>query len=258
MSLSAENISKIRELVRSGYPLKARDAQDLLGHNDHLTALLEARFRLMLSVESERDQFQAAIATPESVFINLKAGKIPKPSLRSMIDLYGEVLNGEDAQLHEIAKLRVESEHLRGCEDVLRQLASYCGAGGYNAPEVDPEVFAKKIMDGINILNDPLAQLAEKRGAERDSLKTENEALRGLYQMHKATETREMRYLKTENEALRKDAERYRWLRGQHWNESEIAVVRHPKKAVKLGFDCPSEGRLDCAIDAAMGKGELS
>lgn len=180
MNLSAENISKIRELVRSGYPLKARDAQDLLGHNDHLTALLEARFRLMLSVESERDQFQAAIATPESVFINLKAGKIPKPSLRSMIDLYGEVLNGEDAQLLEIAKLRVESEHLRGCEDVLRQLASYCGAGGYNAPEVDPEVFAKKIMDGINILNDPLAQLAEKRGAERDQLKAENELLRKL------------------------------------------------------------------------------
>ncbi len=204
------------------------------------------------------DQFQAAIATPESVFINLKAGKIPKPSLRSMIDLYGEVLNGEDAQLLEIAKLRVESEHLRGCEDVLRQLASYCGAGGYNAPEVDPEVFAKKIMDGINILNDPLAQLAEKRGAERDSLKTENEALRGLYQMHKATETREMRYLKTENEALRKDAGRYRWLRGQNWSQSEMAVVCQPKKAVKLGFDCPSEGRLDSAIDSAMSEGEQS
>lgn len=64
--------------------------------------------------------------------------------------------------------------------------------------------------------------------------------------------------LKTENDALRKDADRYRWLRGQYWNESEIAVVCHPKKAVKLGFDCPSEERLDCAIDAAMGKGEQS
>lgn len=64
--------------------------------------------------------------------------------------------------------------------------------------------------------------------------------------------------LKAENEALRKDAERYRWLRGQHWNESEMAVVCYPKKAVKLGFDCPSEGRLDSAIDAALGKGEQS
>jgi hypothetical protein len=58
MNLSAENISKIRELVRSGYPLKARDAQDLQGHNDHLIELLEARFRLMLGLEIERDQLK--------------------------------------------------------------------------------------------------------------------------------------------------------------------------------------------------------
>ena len=59
MNLSAENINKIRELVRSGYPLKARDAQDLQGHNDHLIELLEARFRLMLGLEVERDQLKA-------------------------------------------------------------------------------------------------------------------------------------------------------------------------------------------------------
>lgn len=94
--------------------------------------------------------------------------------------------------------------------------------------------------------------------AENKKLQAENEALRGLYQMHKATETREMRYLKTENEALRKDAERYRWLRGQNWSQSEMAVVCQPKKAVKLGFDCPSEGRLDSAIDSAMSEGEQS
>ena len=52
MNLSAENIQQIRELVRSGYPLKARDAKDLQGHNDHLTELLEARFRAA-STESE-------------------------------------------------------------------------------------------------------------------------------------------------------------------------------------------------------------
>ncbi|MBP6954478.1 MAG: hypothetical protein KBC45_08645 [Pseudomonas sp.] len=62
MNLSAENIGQIRELVRSGYPLKARDAKDLLGHNDHLIELLEARGRLMLGVEIERDQLLAEIA----------------------------------------------------------------------------------------------------------------------------------------------------------------------------------------------------
>ena len=59
MNLSAENIGAIRELVRSGYPLKARDAKDLLGHNDHLVELLEARGRMMLAVEIERDQLNA-------------------------------------------------------------------------------------------------------------------------------------------------------------------------------------------------------
>lgn len=48
------------------------------------------------------------------------------------------------------------------------------------------------------------------------------------------------------------DAARYRWLREQNWNESEMAVVCRPKEAVKLGFDCPSRKRLDDAIDAAM------
>lgn len=76
-----------------------------------------------------------------------------------------------------IRALIAENERLQGCEDVLRNLASYCGCGGYNAPEVDPEVFAKKIMDGINIFN-PLAKLADQRGAECDQLKAENEALR--------------------------------------------------------------------------------
>jgi hypothetical protein len=49
-----------------------------------------------------------------------------------------------------------------------------------------------------------------------------------------------------------KDAARYRWLRQQHWNEADMAVVCDPKKSVKLGFDCPSGERLDDAIDAAI------
>jgi hypothetical protein len=52
--------------------------------------------------------------------------------------------------------------------------------------------------------------------------------------------------------AAGKDAERYRWLRQQHWNESALCVVAHPKDAVKLGHSCPSHERLDDAIDNAM------
>lgn len=53
---------------------------------------------------------------------------------------------------------------------------------------------------------------------------------------------------------LERDAARYRWLRYQHWSESEMCVVSQPKKAVVLGYDCPQMERLDAAIDAAMGE----
>lgn len=50
------------------------------------------------------------------------------------------------------------------------------------------------------------------------------------------------------------DAERYRWLRAQHWDTSKLAVVVDPKRAVKLGHDLPSLDRLDAVIDDAMHK----
>lgn len=53
-----------------------------------------------------------------------------------------------------------------------------------------------------------------------------------------------------EREALRKDAERYRWLRAQHWSTSPLAVVCDPKDAVKIGRTCPSGDYLDTEIDA--------
>ena len=52
-----------------------------------------------------------------------------------------------------------------------------------------------------------------------------------------------------------KDAERYRWLREQHWSTDTIAVVLNPKQAVKLGHVCPSDSLLDETIDAAIAKG---
>lgn len=50
-----------------------------------------------------------------------------------------------------------------------------------------------------------------------------------------------------------KDAERYRWLREQHWStDGTLAVVCDPTHSVYPGSDCPSGGRLDEAIDAKM------
>ena len=53
-------------------------------------------------------------------------------------------------------------------------------------------------------------------------------------------------------EALERDADRYRWLRAQHWSDSAVAVVSEPKQNVRLGVYCPSGDLLDEAIDAAM------
>jgi hypothetical protein len=52
----------------------------------------------------------------------------------------------------------------------------------------------------------------------------------------------------------KEDAERYRWLRAQHWTDNTIGAVRNPKEAIKLGYDAPSEVRLDEFIDEAIAK----
>ena len=57
---------------------------------------------------------------------------------------------------------------------------------------------------------------------------------------------------KREAMLLARDADRYRWLRAQHWTDNTIAAVRWPKDAMKLGHDAPSGERLDDLIDEAM------
>lgn len=42
--------------------------------------------------------------------------------------------------------------HVDGLEGALRSLACWLGVGGYNAPSVTPEVFERKIRDGVNAL----------------------------------------------------------------------------------------------------------
>lgn len=49
-----------------------------------------------------------------------------------------------------------------------------------------------------------------------------------------------------------KDAARYRYLRAQHWSDSDLAVVLHPKTNAMLGAYCPSEEQLDELIDERL------
>lgn len=57
----------------------------------------------------------------------------------------------------------------------------------------------------------------------------------------------EIERLRDEVQALRQDAERYRWLRDQHWSSGSLTVT-HPKSVV-LGCDTYSLHRLDGEID---------
>jgi hypothetical protein len=50
------------------------------------------------------------------------------------------------------------------------------------------------------------------------------------------------------------DAERYRWLRQQTWDKSDMFVIVGSKSKVRLGTDCPSHERLDKYIDCKLVK----
>lgn len=133
-----------------------------------------------------------------------------------------EVTTAKDRQ---ISALIAENERLQGCEDVLRQLASHVGAGGYNAPEVDPETFARKIMDGINILNDPMAQLVINKGEQIDQLRAEVAGLRTGYEAYEQVNAE----LKAENERLERNRDMWK---GQV--ERQIEMLRLAHEADKL------------------------
>jgi hypothetical protein len=89
----------------------------------------------MALVEAGRscsDQHAALLAQverlkdPEVVLVNMLRGSIAKPSVRSISMLYGEVLNGDDAQLLEIAKLRAYSGELKELLNHWLQLSNVC------------------------------------------------------------------------------------------------------------------------------------
>lgn len=185
MNLSAENIGKIRELVRSGYPLKARDAQDLEGHNEHLTQLLEARFRLMLGLEIERDRLRAENA-------GLKTG----------YEAYEQVVQG----------LKAENEALR--KDRTDWQAECLKRGFEYVRESDDHYVLADLPEMADLLGMLLG--VEVRTKDNDAYEEANSRLNdqveGLINtIHK-------------QESMRKDAERWRFVRNPVGSGSPFAV----------------------------------
>jgi hypothetical protein len=68
-------------------------------------------------------------------------------------DVYGEEEDGESSIslmcIRAVGDIRKQTERADSCTESLRSLASYVGAGGYNADDVDAGVFEEKIRWGI-------------------------------------------------------------------------------------------------------------
>jgi len=68
--------------------------------------------------------------------------------------------------------LRKQTERAESYAETLRSIASYVGAGGYNADTVDAGVFEEKIRWGIGEIQDRLAGAIERELVNRSSLIT--------------------------------------------------------------------------------------
>jgi hypothetical protein len=84
-------------------------------------------------------------------------------------------------------------------------------------------------------------EVMKSQAGQIEQLKAELETLAGLYNMHRETETREMRGLKAEIKSLRKNAERY-----QHLRKAGVVLEGHDF----ISYDEIADYR----IDVAMGK----
>ncbi|MNE28579.1 hypothetical protein D3C76_1049160 [compost metagenome] len=94
MNLSRERIESIRQKAQHEALLAPDEVVDLIGHNDHLTQLCEARARLLLAAESETQ----GLREHKQLLVDLR-------------ETHG--FDSWAAALVEIDRLRSESEALR-------------------------------------------------------------------------------------------------------------------------------------------------
>lgn len=84
-------------------------------------------------------------------------------------------------------------KELNEAHDVLRNVAFTLGVGGYNATDVNAEVFANKIHNGIDMLTAPLLKQIEDLKADKDRLlgRVADEVLSGWRKDEKIAQNKE-------------------------------------------------------------------
>ncbi|MBN7822490.1 hypothetical protein [Bowmanella yangjiangensis] len=104
-----------------GTTLSESDKGELVMVADH-DAAIDALCTQVAEVRAENEALVAGLLDPESVLVNMLRGNIAKLSPRGVCKVYGQVLNGEDAQHVGIARLRAELEAARGLLDEVNTL----------------------------------------------------------------------------------------------------------------------------------------
>jgi len=119
------------------------------------------------------------------------------------------------------------------------------------APQGVAEVMELVDDYGKRVVHDQECDCIDDREAKR-RLSCIEQAITAIMQERDALKAR---VAELEGDVAR-DAARYRWLRMQDWFDNTLCVLREPKNiftgGIILGEDCPSGGRLDNAIDAAI------
>lgn len=87
------------------------------------------------ALHAEAEALRSGLRDPEAVLVGMLRGDIAKLSPRGIAKIYGQVLNGEDAQHVEIARLRTELESARGLLHKCREPVSMAHDTAYTPEE---------------------------------------------------------------------------------------------------------------------------
>ena len=110
-------------------------------------------------------------------------------------------------------EMQRQAERAESYAEAMRSLASYVGAGGYNADTVDAGVFEEKIRWGIGVIQDRLAGAIERELVARTSL------------------------IEARNDIQTWIDSRNEWMKRAEAAEAELEAVREDNHAMMLEID---------------------
>jgi hypothetical protein len=106
MNLSRERIDSIRGKAQHEALLAPGEVADLIGHNDHLTNLCEARARLLISAEAEIDRLKSENEALRSAALAAGEFIMHEAEVRGLLDDRGQVSHRHPRRQQTIARIQ--------------------------------------------------------------------------------------------------------------------------------------------------------